>query len=64
MRSALSLTRRKRTVPIFLAADDKYVKYMMVTMKSIIDLSAMPVLIDITSFMCYTQIFLRRIRRW
>jgi len=37
MRSALSLTRRKRTVPIFLAADDNYVKYMMVTMKSIID---------------------------
>lgn len=37
MKRTLNLTRRKRTVPVFFAADDKYVKFMMVTMKSIID---------------------------
>lgn len=37
MSRTLYLNRKKRTVPVFFAADDKYVKYMMVTMKSIID---------------------------
>lgn len=37
MSRTLKLTRRKRTVPVFFAADDNYVKYMMVTMQSLID---------------------------
>lgn len=36
MRKMLSLKKRNRVVPIFFAADDKYTKFMMVTMKSII----------------------------
>nr|MCR5755310.1 1-acyl-sn-glycerol-3-phosphate acyltransferase [Acetatifactor sp.] len=36
MAERLSLHRRNRLVPVFLAADDKYIQYMMVTMKSII----------------------------
>ena len=36
MREKLSLRRRNRLVPIFLAADDKYTPFMSVTMKSII----------------------------
>ena len=37
MKAKLSLRKNHRIIPIFLAADDKYVKYMMVTMKSIIE---------------------------
>lgn len=40
MREKISLSRKKRIVPVFFAADDKYVKFMMVTMKSIIDNTA------------------------
>lgn len=36
MKEKVRLWNGKRVVPIFLAADDKYVKYMMVTIKSII----------------------------
>lgn len=36
MKEKVSLWNGKKIVPIFLAADDKYVKYMMVTIKSII----------------------------
>ncbi len=37
MKKTLSLKSRNRVVPIFFAADDKYTKFMMVTMKSIIE---------------------------
>ncbi len=37
MNKKLYLGRKNRIIPIFLAADDKYVKYMMVTMQSIIE---------------------------
>lgn len=37
MKKNISLRRRNRIVPIFLAADDKYIQFMMVTMKSIIE---------------------------
>lgn len=36
MKEMHSLRRRRKIVPIFLAADDKYVKFMMVTIRSII----------------------------
>lgn len=37
MSKSLSIMRRRRTVPVFFAADDKYVKFMLVTVQSIID---------------------------
>lgn len=37
MKTMLKLKKKTRVVPVFLAADDKYVKFMMVTIKSIID---------------------------
>ncbi len=37
MNRKIYLNRRNKTVPVFLAADDKYVKYMMVTLRSVID---------------------------
>ena len=37
MKEMKSLWKKNKIVPIFLAADDSYVKYMMVTMKSVID---------------------------
>lgn len=36
MKEMLSLRRRRKIVPVFLAADDKYVKFMVVTIRSII----------------------------
>lgn len=36
MKKKISLRKRNRVIPVFFAADDKYVKYMMVTMKSLI----------------------------
>lgn len=36
MRRNLSLRKQNRVVPIFLAADDKYIQFMMVTMQSVI----------------------------
>ena len=36
MKKKLSLYRKNKIIPVFLAADDKYVQFMMVTMKSII----------------------------
>lgn len=37
MREMLRLKRKNKIIPVFFAADDKYVKFMIVTMKSIID---------------------------
>ena len=36
MKMRVNFTKKQNVVPIFLAADDKYIQYMMVTMKSII----------------------------
>jgi len=36
VKKKISLRKRNRVIPVFFAADDKYVKYMMVTMKSLI----------------------------
>ena len=36
MKEMLSLRRGRKVIPVFLAADDKYVKFMMVTIRSII----------------------------
>ena len=36
MNGSLNLRKRRREIPIFFAADDNYVKFMMVTMHSII----------------------------
>ena len=36
MKKKISLRKRNRVIPVFFAADDKYVRYMMVTMKSLI----------------------------
>lgn len=40
MNKNIYLRRKNRIVPVFFAADDKYVKYMMVTMRSIIENSS------------------------
>ena len=37
MSKSLRIMRRRRSVPVFFAADDKYVKFMLVTMQSMID---------------------------
>lgn len=37
MKRSLSLRKKHRQIPVFFAADDKYVKFMMVTMQSVID---------------------------
>lgn len=37
MNGKISLRKRNKVIPIFFASDDKYVKYMMVTMKSLIE---------------------------
>ena len=36
MKEKISFRKRHQTVPIFFAADDKYTKYMIVSMKSVI----------------------------
>ena len=36
LRGNLSLLKRSRVVPVFFAADDKYIRFMAVTMQSLI----------------------------
>lgn len=37
MKMKISLKKKRNAIPVFFAADDKYIQFMMVTMKSIID---------------------------